>query len=258
MRRMKKRVPRRSILIGGFLALLLVAASIVGFVQGTQNNVQAAAETLNQPYVRVVGTGTVTAVPDEAVVTVGVQTRAATAEQAVKDNGPKMQSVMAALKKQGIADADMQTQGFHVQEEYDDSREGQAKPRGYVVTHQLKVTVQQVDRVGAVLDAAVKAGANQVHGVMFRLSKEKELQVAQQALQAAFKQAGAKARTLAEQAGGQLGRVLAVDEQMGQPPVIVQDASLRMAEHAVSDATPAVSVGQMEYEVQVSVTYQLR
>lgn len=243
--------------LGGLLALVLAVAAFAGWAPGPQG-VEAAEETLNQPYVRVVGTGTVTAVPDEAVLTVGVQTRAATAEQAMKENGPKMQAVMEALKKQGIAASDMQTQGYSVQEEYDYSREGQTKPNGYLVTNQLKVTVKKVDQVGSVIDAAIKAGANQLYGVMFRLSKEKELQVAQQALQAAFKQAGAKAQTLAEQAGGKLGRVLAVDEQVGQPPVIYRDAGMPLAETAVSGSAAAISVGELEFEAQVSVMYQLR
>lgn len=252
----KKMFQWRTVGLVGLLVLLLAAAWLAGSPLVPQG--AAAEETLNQPYVRVIGSGTVTAAPDEAVLTVGVQTRAATAEEAVKDNGPKMQAVMEALKKQGIAAADMQTQGYHVQEEYDYSREGQPKPRGYVVTNQLKVTVKQVARVGAVIDAAVKAGANQVYGVMFRLSEEKEVQVAQEALQAAFKQAGAKARTLAAQAGGQLGRVLAVDEQLGQSPIIYRDAAMPSAESAAGDASAAIAVGEMEYTAQVSVTYQLR
>ena len=218
---LEKGLSKRIVLWTGLLALLLAAVWFSGLPQGPQASVEAAEETLNQPYVRVVGSGKATSVPDEAVLTVGVQTRAATAEQAVKDNGPKMQAVMEALKKQGIADSDMQTQGYHVQEEYDYSREGNPKPTGYLVTNQLKVVLKSVDKVGAVMDAAVKAGANQVHGVMFRLSEEKETQVAQQALREAFKQAGAKAKTLAEQAGGKLGKVLAVDEQMDQVHICV-------------------------------------
>lgn len=242
----------------GGLAFLLAMAGWFGLAAGPQGQASAAEETLNQPFVRVIGSGMVTAVPDEAVLTVGVQTRAATAEQAIKENGPKMQAIMEALKKHGIAAADMQTQGFHVQEEYDYSREGQPKPNGYRVTHQLKMTVKQVDQVGTYIDAAVKAGANQVYGVMFRLSKEKEAQVAQQALQQAFQQAGTKARKLAEEAGGKLGRVLAVDEQVGQPPIIFRDASFQMAENAVGDSVSPISVGEMEYEARISVTYQLR
>ncbi len=251
-----------SVLLFGGLVLFLASLLFTGLLGGQTElrRADAAEETLlDQPFIRVVGSGKATAVPDEAVLTVGVRTRAQSADQAVKENAPKMQAVIEALKKQGIDPSEMQTQGYEVQEEYDYPKEGSPRPTGYSVTNRLKVVVKQVDSVGAVIDAATKAGANQVGGVLFRLSQEKENAVAQQALEDALKQAGTKAQLLAERAGGKLGKVLVVDEEVGQPPIVSRDmVRYEMEKQPASDVATPVPAGELEYQVQISVVYQLR
>jgi len=254
---------RWPVLFLGILAMFLASLSLTGLWSGKRDvsHVEAADEQLlDQPFIRVIGTGKVTAVPDEAVFTIGVRTRASSADQAVKENARKMQAVIEALKKQGIAPADIQTQGYEIQQELDYPKEGNPRPNGYAAVNRLKVVVRQADRVGAVIDAATRAGANEAGGVLFRMSGEKEKVVAQQALEKALSQAGAKAQLLAERAGGKLGKVLAVDEEPGQkPPVVYREmAKYEMAQQPASDAATPVPAGELEYETQIRVVYQLR
>src|SRR5215213_127616 len=162
-------------------------------------------------------TGKVTRVPDIAVISAGVVTRAATAVAAIQQNADRMERVRAALKRAGIEDRDIQTSSINLNPEY---RYEQNKPPqlvGYTASNQLNVRFRDIRNSGKILDALVAEGANQINGPTLTIDKPEA------ALDEARGKAVAKGRARAELYARALGmrvvRVVSVSESGGNYPV---------------------------------------
>jgi uncharacterized protein YggE len=200
----------------------------------------------------VTGSGQVMAKPDRATLRAGVVTQATTAAAALGENGKKMQQVFAGLASFGIPAEDMQTSIFTVSPQYSRGKAAAAEAPhivGYQVTNQLSLTVRDVNRVGELLDALVRLGANELYDVQFALSDPEPL--LDQARLAAVKDAKRKAEIFSTAAGATLGRVLSMEEIGSQrpPPAF-------MARASVAESVPVAS-GQETLSVTVSVRYAL-
>jgi uncharacterized protein YggE len=167
-----------------------------------------------QHLIVVTGNGSVTTVPDRAQLSFGVVTDAKTASAALRANAAEMTRVIAALKAQGIAPADIRTELVSLSVRY--SPNGDAVV-GYTATNSVGVTLRNLDRAGTVIDAAVDAGANQVSGPNLVRSDQSALY--RQALRGAIADAKAKARTIARASGLTLRRITDVTESGGPIPV---------------------------------------
>ncbi len=191
------------------------------------------------------GTGRVAVRPDQAVVTAGVQTRAATAQQAQDQNNRLMQAVIDAIKALKIPDRDVQTSGISL---YPIMEQGQTVT-GYSASNNVTVTVENVDQVGAVLDAAVRAGANQATGIRFGL---KDATAARnKALAAAAADARSKADALATALGLQISGILSVSEQSTGGPIVVGP---RPAAAAAAESVP-VEPGELDVTAEVTIVF---
>lgn len=194
-------------------------------------------------------------IPDRAMFTVSVETSAKTVGEAVQQNNSKIEQVIAALKKAGATEQEIQTSNFSIfpQQEFTENR----RPRvvGYQVTNSLTVTRATVNDAGKLLQAAVDAGANQAGGlslVVSDLSRGRE-----EGLQRAFQDAKAKAKTLAKAADRTLGRALSISEGIMQtPPSPLFGRTMAKAE--ASFAEVPVSPGTEETSFTVSVIFELR
>ena len=191
--------------------------------------------------VTVSGDGVVLAVPDRAEISAGVETRAPTAKAALQANAAAMADVLDALRAGG--GRDVTTQTVSLSTSFDD----QGTPNGFVASNIASATVV-FSKAGALIDAAVAAGANTVYGPSPSRSDADALY--RQALAKAVADAGERAAVLAKAAGRELGRVTAISES-GAAPVPV------FAKAAADASTPVVS-GPQETTVSVSVTYELR
>ena len=155
-----------------------------------------------QHTVAVFGEGRVSAVPDKALVSLGVTTQAPRAEEAARRNRESMQKIFVALADLGIADRSMATSNYSVH--YERPRSNADADNGvYRVSNMLRVELAVIDRIDAVLDAAVLAGVNQVWGVEMMLYDVEALSAA----------APAKAEDLARLHGRELGPVLRIAEE---------------------------------------------
>jgi uncharacterized protein len=198
------------------------------------------------------GEGEISAAPDQARMTAGVLTQAMTAEAALDANTRSMNNVFAALKRLGIADNKIRTSNFTLTPEYPPFQPGAAEPRnivGYQVSNQVTVIVNDITKVGPVLDTLIRSGANQSGGVMFEIADTKPL--AERARRAAVADAMAKARTLAEAAGVSLGPILSIQEggiSTGGPTPRV---------FAAAAATP-VAAGEQTVSAGVTITYAIQ
>jgi uncharacterized protein YggE len=191
--------------------------------------------------VTVSGDGVVLAVPDRAEISAGVETRAPTAKAALQANAAAMADVLDALRAGG--GTDVTTQTVSLSTSFDD----QGTPNGFVASNIASATVV-FSKAGALIDAAVAAGANTVYGPSASRSDADALY--RLALAPAVADGGARAAVLAKAAGRELGRVTAISES-GAAPVPV------FAKAAADASTPVVS-GPQETTASVSVTYELR
>jgi uncharacterized protein len=222
-----------------------VLAAIVAFA-GVGRPESARGSSPETRSVTVTGSGSAHAVPNQAGFSFGVSSTAATAQAALAANAGKAQRVIAAMRGAGVAKGDLRTEDVSVSRHWDeDGRED-----GFTAHSSVQVKVRALARAGAVVDAAVAAGATETSGPSFDRSDRDELY--RGALKSAFAEARAKAATLAGEADASLGRVLRIEEQaQGGTPVPMYDRAALSAEK-----TP-VEPGTEEVQATVTVTFSL-
>ena len=208
------------------------------------------------PSITVSGTGKVNVKPDIAHVQVGVVSDAPLASDALTKNNKDMAALLDALKAKGIEERDVQTSSFNVGPKYEYDPQGRRQPKlvGYQVTNMVQVRVRKLTQLGELLDALVRTGANQVHGISFSVDEPEKL--LGKARQEALVQAKARAEEFATAAGVKVGRPLLIQEQsMGIPfprPMQMMGRAMEAA-----DASVPVAAGEQTLTTQVTVTYSL-
>lgn len=222
-------------------ALVLTAAALAGVGQPGQARGQEAAGPARS--ITTSGVGSVTTVPDRAHFSFGVQAQSRTASQALEAADAQLRRVVAALREAGVSQADIQTEQISLSPRT--SEDGEAIV-GYNAVSSVSVRVRNLDRSGAVVDAAVGAGANHVYGPSLTRSDQEALY--RNALRAAYADARVKAQALAEAAGVTLGAMTATVEGGGSVP-------MPMAAGRAEDAKATIEPGTQELQASVSVTF---
>lgn len=199
--------------------------------------------------VTVVGTGRVLVEPDIADVTLGVTTRAETAEGASVDAAAAMAAVVASLLESGIAEADIKTTGLNLNPVYDYETEP-APIVGWELGNTVNATVRDVEAVADIVDRAIAAGANRIDGISFRVADPSVAE--SEARSVALADADAKAEELAAAAGLDLGGIISLSEVSLNPqePLFAQGDTAG----GRGFATPILP-GTVEVSVNVSVAY---
>ena len=194
------------------------------------------------------GVAIVRSSPDEALVTLGVRTEAQTAQQAMDDNAQAMSEVIAALLDAGLDEGDLATASISLYPRWNDTG---TTVDGFTAENQVTVTVSDLDRVGAIIDRGVAAGANLTSGITFRVSNANE--AGERALGEAVADARRKAELLADAGGADLGAVMTITEVSStfQPPVVYAEAAA--SDGAVTPILPPT----LESQVIVSVVWSL-
>jgi hypothetical protein len=204
--------------------------------------------------IRVTGEATVTAHPDQVEIDIGVTTRAGSAQRVAADNAQKTARVVAELNELVGASGTTRTIGYSVHPEYRHPEEGrEPEISGYVATHVVRVTMSELDRVGDLIDRALRAGANRVRRVQFTLKDEHAVHA--QALRQAAARARSDAEALASALGVKIVRVLsAVEESAPVRPVV--DAFRTAGLAAESTPTP-VQLGTIDVDARVLLTVEV-
>ncbi|HEX6537218.1 MAG TPA: SIMPL domain-containing protein [Gemmatimonadaceae bacterium] len=208
-----------------------------------------------QPEVVTSGQGEARVTPDRARIFIGVQTRAATAAEAAADNARKQSAVIDALKKKGIADAQISTVNYNVYpEQVYRPDQGDSTPRivGYNVTNTVRVEVRKIDQIGSLLDAVLAQGANTINSLEFYASNEDEARRA--ALATAVQRARGDAEALARGAGGTLGELLELSSAPVSPPPMPY-FSMAKGDRAAGAATP-INPGEQTFTVTVMARWR--
>ena len=226
---------------------LLGVATLAPVAAGAQAPSEA------KPRIVVSGEGEAAIAPDMALLSLSVMREAEGARAALDANNEAMAAVLAAMKEAGVADRDLQTAGLQISPQYHYPKSGDEQPRitGYQVSNTISVRVRNLDDLGAIMDRSVTLGVNQGGGISF--TNDDPSAAMTEARKRAVADAVARARTLAEAAGVELGAIVEMSEQTSsQPPMPIGARAFR----AEADAVP-VAAGENAYRVQVNVTFEI-
>ena len=199
------------------------------------------------------GDGTVMVVPDIAIVTIGVVSRAKTASAALATNSTDLANAIAAVEANGVDAKDIGTSGFSIAPVYDQQPNRDtgtpAAIVGYDVTNEVQVTLRDIAKSGAILDKVISAGANRVNDIAFDTSDKQAANDA--ALKAAIAEARRKAAIMADAAGVKLVRILSVTQAQNSPQPM-------FARVAMAAAAPVpVMPGQQSVTATATITYEI-
>jgi uncharacterized protein YggE len=199
-------------------------------------------------------TGEVTQVPDVAIISAGVVSRATTASAALQDTANRMDRVLAALKRAGVADRDIQTSSVNLNAEYRYPENQAPQLVGYTASNTVTIRFRDIRNSGKILDALVGQGANQISGP--NLVVDKPEAALDEARAKAIASGRARAELYARSLGMRVVRVVAVSESGGYappPPPMPMYARAEMASPATK-----IEPGEQKLQVNVAMTFELQ
>ncbi len=229
--------------------ILLVAAALLSACSGTIQFGQAQTRNIN-----VTGNAQVLLTPDIAYISIGVQTQAPNAKDAVASNNTQSQAVIGAITGQGVDPKDIRTSNFSIYQQTQTGPNGETTGIIFVTDNTVYVTVRDLTKIGGILDASVAAGANSIYGITFDVqNKDAALATGRDE---AMTDAQSQAQQLAKAAGATLGAVQSITYYSNSPSPIYYDS--KAAPAAVGGGGVPISSGQLTMTVSVNVVYELK
>jgi uncharacterized protein len=200
--------------------------------------------------IRVSGDARVTAKPDRVQIDIGVTTRAAQSQDAAAQNARQVDAMLTAVRKAAGPNAVLKTVSYSLNPNYRfHPNGGEPTIEGYTALNVVQVTLDELAKIGAVIDAATQAGANHVQGIQFTLRDQDAVRA--EALREAALRARAEADVLAAALGLKVLRVLSVEEVS---PRVVPVRIYGGAPRAMAAAAPATPVEAGTLDVTADVT----
>jgi len=231
--------------------LVLVFLGLVGCTSGTGSSVYT---TNQQEGIWVNGHGEVNAAPDIATLQLGISAQGASVTDAQAEAATSMGKIMTALKSEGVAEKDIQTQYFSIQQvtRWDKDRQEEIVI-GYRVTNMVMAKIREINKTGSIVDSVVEAGGDftRIDGISFSIDDPSEYRT--EARNKAMTDAKTKAEQLANLSGVRLGKPTYISESISYP---VYSQPPRLAEGAVAPTTP-ISPGEMMVSIDIQVVYAI-
>ena len=232
-------------------ALMLGAATVPSAASAQQATIN---QTIAGTRLDISAVGEVTRVPDIAVVSAGVVSRAATASAALQDSATRMDRVISALKRAGIADRDIQTSNVSLNPEYRYPENQSPQLVGYTASNTVTVRFRDIRNSGKVLDALVGEGANQINGPSLVVDKPES--ALDEARGKAVAIGRARAEIYARSLGMRVVRVVAVNESGGYyappPPPPMPMAAMERS------ASTRIEAGEQKLQVNLGMVFELQ
>ena len=245
-------------MIRRFLVAALLAASSISAAgaQAQPSDTVVPVQTISGTRLDVVATGEVTRVPDIARISAGVVTQAPTASAALAQNAQRMESVVAALRRAGIAERDIQTSSINLHPDYRHDERGAAPPQliGYRASNEVSVRFRDIANAGKVIDALVAEGANQINGPTLTIDKPDA--ALDEARAKAVVAGRARADLYARSMGLRVVRIVAVSESGGSYPV--PPSMPMMAQVRAEAADSKIDPGEQKLQVNLAMTFELQ
>ena len=235
-----------------WLAALCLGAAFVPAAAAAQQ--ASITQTIAGTRLDINAVGEVTRVPDIAVISAGVVTRAATARSAMQQAAARMARVRSALTRAGVADRDIQTSAISRNPDY--LYENTKAPRlvAYNASNQVSIRFRDVAAAGEILDALVAEGANSINGPTLTIDKpEAALDEARAKAVAAGR---ARADLYARAMGLRVVRVVAVSESGGYP--VPPPMPVMMRAEAAADSSTKIDPGEQKLQVSLQMTFELQ
>ncbi len=228
------------------LSTIIVLAPLSGHAQASQ------ATMVPIPQISVVAHQEVKVQPDRATIQISVQTRAATAAAAGAENATRLQAVLSALRAQGLTNDQLSTANYNIHPDYRHDQGREPQIIGYNVTNTIVADVRELSKVGLVIDAALRAGANMMSSLQFYASNTEAAK--RTGIVAAIAKARGDAEAAARAAGGSLGPLLeiSIGSLPSMPP---QPMMMRQAMTEARADTP-IQPGEEILAVMVSTRWR--
>ncbi len=245
-----------------FAAKLIISVVVIGaaamyFFGHTPGFPVSSVVTQKASLFTVSGDGKVTVVPDIAIVTLGVNATGPTVKNTQTQANQIINSITAKIKSLGVADKDIVTNNYSLYPQYN-YQTPTNRITGYSVSVNLTVTVRQLDRVNDVIDSATSLGANTVGGIQFTVNDDRKKQLTQQARDLAVADAKAKAQSLAQAAGLNLGRLVNVEETSTPEIRPLPMMGLGAAVNASAGGGTQVQPGSTDITSSLTLSYETR
>lgn len=228
--------------------VLLICITFSSFAQEEKKDISI---------LRVDGHGEVKVNPDVASLSISVETNAAEARTAARENAEKMDKVLARLKTQISGKDNISTSSFHIIPiyEYDESRK-KSTLTGYRVTNKILIETENIRNIGKLIDSAIQAGANRLDSLRF--STDKKDLYRKQALEKAVIDAKETAGIVARAAGVSIVRVIEISPSYQMPFPIYRDAR-ETRKMAVAQAAPTqIEPGELTISSSVNMVFEIR
>ncbi len=236
------------------IALLLAAAALPATTVSAQEVV--AVRPLAGTRLDINATGTVSRIPDLAIISAGVVTKSRTATGAIADNARRMERVRAALRGAGIEDRDIQTSSISLQPDYR-YQDGQPPVlSGYQASNNVSIKFRDIRKSGEILDALVAEGANQINGPSLTIDKPEAAY--NEARTKAIAVGRARAELYARSLGMRVVRLIAVSEGGGfaRPPMpYAADAIMVTGQRA---SKTEIDPGSQDLEISLAMSFELQ
>ena len=204
----------------------------------------------------VTGTAELRVAPDRAFVMLAVESRDPNPREAQKENAKTSDSVLAKLGGAGLGDKAIRTVSYGLQEEFDYDK-GTRRSRGYLARNQIEVRLDDIAKVGEIIDLATRAGATSVSGLRFDVKARDTLE--REALKQAVADGRARAEAAAAGAGSNIGSLLLIEQEgaSGPPPPgpVFRRGAVAMAADAA--APPPIQAGEIEISAAVRIPAEL-
>jgi uncharacterized protein YggE len=235
------------------LSALLIAAAVPAAPAAAQSTVTQA---ISGTRLDISATGEVTRVPDLAIISAGVVARSTTAAAALQETADKMDRVMAALKRAGVADRDIQTSSVSLNPEYRYPENQTPQLVGYSASNQVTIRFRDIAASGKILDALVAQGANQISGPSMTI--EHPEQALDEARAKAVAIGRGRAEIYARALGMQVARVVSISEGGGYyaPPAPPPPPAPMMA--SAERSYTRIEPGEQKLQVSLSMVFELR
>jgi uncharacterized protein YggE len=207
------------------------------------------------PSIVTTGEAVVRRAPDQAFVTIAVETRARSPRDAQRQNAESMSAVQQRLAAAAVPKDAIRTTGYAIQQEFDFAN-GRRTPREYVARNGLEIRLDAVERTGDILDLVVQAGATNVSGVRFDVKDRAAVE--REALRLAVVDARTRADALAQGAGRTVDRVLRIEEARQSVAPLMMQMEMRARAVAGDAAATPVEAGTIEIRAQVALTVAIK
>ena len=229
---------------------LLLSAALPSAASAQQSTIT---QTIAGTRLDINATGEVSRVPDVAVISAGVVSRSTTASGALQDTANRMQRVLAALRRAGVQDRDIQTSTVNLNPEYKYENNQAPQLVGYTATNNVSIRFRDIRSSGAILDALVAQGANQINGPS--LTVDKPDAALDEARMKAIAAGRARAELYARSLGMRVVRVVSINESGGgyPPPPMPMYARAQAAE-----AKTEIEPGEQKLQVSLAMTFELQ